>query len=255
MKNPDVSVIIPAYNCSAYIDKAICSVMFQEVPLEIIVVDDHSSDNLEETLISADLMAKIHYIRNPRNRGVAETRNIGVKAAKGKYIAYLDADDWWRKGKLKTQLSLMNDKKCVLTYTARELVDENGHPLKKVIGVKEKIKYEQLLYHNIIPCSSVVMEREAALEFPMRRSDLHEDYLQWLNILKKYHVAYGINKPMLISRMTEQGKSRKKWKSIYMTYGVYREMKIDPIRSVWYMAWHLGNGVVKYARKGGRIQK
>ena len=249
MADPVVSVIIPAYNCADYIEKAIRSALAQKLPVEIIVIDDHSSDDLEEGLLAAGLMRKIRYLRNSRNRGVAETRNRGARAARGQYIAYLDADDWWRPGKLKAQIALMKAKDCVLSYTARELADQNGHLLGKVIGVKEKTDYQRLLYHNMIPCSSVVIKREVALEFPMRRSDLHEDYLQWLSVLRKYGAAYGIDRPFLISRLTAGGKSRNKWKSIYMTYGVYREMGIDPVPAAWYMAWHLGNGIVKYAKK------
>ncbi len=250
LRIPWVSVIIPVYNGAKYIEKAIASALAQELPLEIIVIDDCSTDGLPEMLKKSRYWPLIHYIRNSRNQGVAISRNRGVAAAKGRYIAYLDADDWWRRGKLKAQMSLMNVRQCVLSYTARELMDKDGRSLKKVIGVKEKVNYKQLLYHNIIPCSSVVMKREVALEFPMRRSDLHEDYLQWLSVLRKYDVAYGINQPFLVSRMTEGGKSRNKWKSIYMTYGVYREMGIGRIRSAWHLMWHLGNGIVKYARRG-----
>ena len=248
---PLVSVIIPVYNGAKYIEKAILSALMQEIPLEIIVIDDCSTDDLAQMLQKSGYRQFIRYIRNHQNQGVATSRNTGVAAAGGEYIAYLDADDWWRRGKLKAQIALMKDKECVLSYTARELVSQDGKPLQKIIGVKETVDYRQLLYHNMIPCSSVVMKRQVALKFPMRRSDLHEDYLQWLSVLSRYEVAYGINQPFLCSRMTEGGKSRNKWKSIYMTYGVYREMGIGRLRSAWYLLWHLGNGIVKYGRKNG----
>ncbi len=254
-REPIVSVIIPAYNAARYIEKTIQSALSQEIPLEILVVDDCSTDGLQEMLSSRPYWQDIVYLRNEKNMGVAESRNRGVQAAKGRYIAYLDADDWWRRGKLKKQLDIMKKTDAVLSYTGRELADDSGRLLKKRIPVKEKISYPELLYHNIIPCSSVIMKKEAALSYPMRRSDLHEDFLQWLMILKNYGVAYGVNEPLLISRLTAGGKSRKKWKSIRMTYGVYREMGIGRIKSAWYMGWHLMGGVMKYMGKAKADEK
>lgn len=250
MEKPLVSVIIPAYNCSQYIKRAIHSVLIQAVPVEIIVVDDCSSDNLEEKLRLSSYWEQVIYIRNDRNMGVAFSRNRGVRLAQADYIAYLDGDDWWRKGKLKSQLALIKEKKAVLTYTGRQLAREDGHLLSQVLPVSHRLDYKKLLYHNQIPCSSVVASRQLVLQNPMRRSDLHEDFLQWLSILRHNHVAYGINRPYLVSRLTGSGKSRNKWKSFYMTYGVYREMGIGRALALWYTGWHLAHGIWKYWGKG-----
>lgn len=102
-----VSVIIPAYNASNYIDTAIKSVFLQNVPIEIIVIDDCSSDNLDIVMNKYLELNNVVYIKNERNLGVAKSRNLGVSKAKGDYIAYLDADDWWLEGKLDKQLSIM----------------------------------------------------------------------------------------------------------------------------------------------------
>lgn len=101
---PIVSVIIPVYNGSAYIGKAIESALLQGVPLEIIVIDDGSTDNLDDVLKKYADTDVIRVIHNKHNIGVARSRNRGVRAAKGEYIAFLDCDDWWEPGKLKAQL-------------------------------------------------------------------------------------------------------------------------------------------------------
>ena len=107
---PIVSVIMPVYNGSAYIGKAIESALLQGVPLEIIVIDDGSTDNLDDVLKKYADTDVIRVIHNKHNIGVARSRNRGVRAAKGEYIAFLDCDDWWEPGKLKNRLRSLCDR-------------------------------------------------------------------------------------------------------------------------------------------------
>ena len=183
---PIVSVIMPVYNGSAYIGKAIESALLQGVPLEIIVIDDGSTDNLDDVLKKYADTDVIRVIHNKHNIGVARSRNRGVRAAKGEYIAFLDCDDWWEPGKLKAQLHLMKKTGCVLCATGRKLVTPDGHSTEKFIGVKEHLTYRDLLVQNPINCSSVVIRKDVAAEFPMVHDECHEDYIMWLQILKKY---------------------------------------------------------------------
>ena len=113
------------------------------------------------------------------------------------YIAFLDADDWWEPGKLKEQLKRLEETGYVLCSTGRELMNADGSSTGRTIPVKEKITYRELLKHNSINCSSVILRRDVAREFPMEHDDSHEDYITWLKILRKYGCAAGINKPYL----------------------------------------------------------
>ena len=186
MNRPKVSVVIPAYNCEKSIAKSIDSALIQDVSLEIIVIDDCSKDNLDEVMASYGDNDQIRYIKNKQNSGAAKTRNKGVKLAKGEYIAFLDADDYWDEGKLTKQLRLMEETQTVLCSTARELMSSDGKLTGKIISLKPIITYKDLLKHNSINCSSVVVKTEVAKEFPMCHEDSHEDYITWLQILKKY---------------------------------------------------------------------
>lgn len=242
-----ISVIIPAYNCACYISKAIESALNQGVPVEIIVINDCSSDNLEHVLEGYISNNKILYLKNDCNKGVSESRNRGVRAARGEYIAFLDSDDWWRPDKLQKQLEIMKEKKFILCYTARTLVNDDGTPTGKIIHVDETIDYNRLLCHNIISCSSVIMKRAIALDCPMSNDELHEDYLTWLKILRRYGMACGIDEPLLVYRMSSDGKSRNKIKSAKMTYRVYRKLEIGKIRAFFLMSSHLLNGIRKYS--------
>ena len=246
MTQPLVSVIMPVYNGAAYIKKAADSVFLQEVPLELLVIDDCSTDGTEEVLASYEGRKDFYYYRNQTNQGAASSRNRGIREARGRYIAFLDADDWWAEGKLKAQLELLERTGSVLCSTGRELMNPDGTSAGKYIPVKERISYRDLLSHNSINCSSVLVRREAALEYPMEHDDSHEDYLTWLKILKRYGPAAGINRPYLKYRLTEGGKSRNKWKSAVMTYRVYRYMGYHPLKSMAYFVSYALHGLWKY---------
>ena len=110
-KNPNVSVVIPTYNRAHLIGRAIKSVLDQTYQdFEIIVVDDDSTDNTEE-VVKRFNDSRIHYIRHKQNRGGAVARNTGIKAARGKYIAFQDSDDEWLPEKLEKQIN------CFVKYS------------------------------------------------------------------------------------------------------------------------------------------
>ena len=231
MNKPLVSVIMPVYNGEKYIRKAVESVYEQGVSLELLVIDDGSTDHTEEVLSAYEGREDFRYIKNEQNMGAAGSRNRGVGLAQGTYISFLDADDWWESGKLKEQLKRLEETGYVLCSTGRELMKADGSSTGRTIPVKEKITYRELLKHNSINCSSVILRRDVAREFPMEHDDSHEDYITWLKILRKYGCAAGINKPYLKYRLSEGGKSRNKLKSAAMTYNVYRYAGYGRIRS------------------------
>ena len=247
---PAVSVIMPVYNGEKYIARAVQSVYAQDVPLELIVIDDGSVDGTREVLIPWENRPDFVYIKNERNLGAAGSRNRGVSVAKGRYVAFLDADDWWADGKLKKQLALMEKTGCVLSCTARELVTPDGKQTGKVIPVTENITYRQMLHQNWINCSSVVLRTEVARDFPMEHEDSHEDYITWLKILKKYGTACAVNEPLLKYRLTSTGKSGNKLASARKTYRVYRYAGFGPAKSAVCFVCYAVNGVLKYALAG-----
>ena len=246
MNKPLVSVIMPVYNGEKYIKQAVESVYEQGVSLELLVIDDGSTDRTQEVLSAYEGREDFRYIKNKENMGAAGSRNKGVKLAEGTYIAFLDADDWWEKGKLKEQLQRLEESGYVLCSTGRELMKADGSDTGRYIPVREKIRYRDLLKHNCINCSSVLIRREAALEFPMEHDDSHEDYITWLKVLKKYGSAAGINKPLLKYRLSEGGKSRNKLKSAAMTYRVYRYAGYGHVKSCLFFVSYAVHGIQKY---------
>ncbi|MBR2528054.1 MAG: glycosyltransferase family 2 protein [Blautia sp.] len=246
MAEPEVSVIIPVYNGEKYIEAALDSAFAQNVPLEVIVIDDASTDRTVEKVRPYRERENFIFLQNERNEGVGRSRNKGVAAARGRYIAFLDADDWWERGKLKKQIKILEESGCVLCTTGRELMTPDGSTTGRYIPVHERISYRQLLRHNSINCSSVLLKREIALEFPMEHDDSHEDYITWLRILNKYGLAAGIDQPFLKYRLSEGGKSRSKLKSARMTYRVYRYIGCSRLQSFFCFASYAIHGIWKY---------
>ena len=243
-----VSVIMPAYNSAKYITTALDSALIQDVPLEVIIINDCSTDNLMEVMRRYEGDARIRMIHNPVNLGVSKSRNKGVAEARGNYIAFLDADDQWLPGKLRKQLKLIEEKNMVLCSTGRELMNPDGTLTGQIIPVKEHITYGELKLQNFINCSSVLIRRDVALEFPMHHDDGHEDYLMWLEVLEKYGECCAVNEPLLRYRLSSTGKSGTKLNSARMTYITYRHKGFGLVRSCGYFICYAIHGSIKYCK-------
>ncbi|MCD8022341.1 MAG: glycosyltransferase [Lachnospiraceae bacterium] len=275
--HPLVSVIIPAYACEKTIQQAIDSALVQGVPLEILVSNDCSPDDLDAVMWQYRSVRQVRYCKNRNNLGVAATRNRGVKMAKGRYVAFLEADDWWEKDKLRKQLDLLEpgwqvsesgtrsagarrntkdrasrkpgqEEMPVLCACSRELVTAEGKQTGRVIHVHERISYRRLLLHNCINCSSVVLRTDVARKYPMQHEDSHEDYITWIRILREYGYAVAVDERLLKYPLDTSGKSGNKLKSAKMTYQAYRYAGFRPASAACLFCAYAVNGVLKYAR-------
>jgi teichuronic acid biosynthesis glycosyltransferase TuaG len=108
---------------------------------------------------------------------------------------------------------------------------------------------------NYINCSAVVIKREVMLEYPMKYSNVHEDYYAWLSIMKKYRFAVGVDEPLILYRLSPRGKSRNKLKSALMTYRTYRYAGYSLPASAVMMFWYTINGLRKYRLTNIRRKK
>ncbi len=251
--NIQVTAIIPAYNAEAYIEKCIQSVIDQTVSCKAIIVDDHSTDRTYE--IAAHYAGRypdqILVLQNEMNMGVAASRNRAVKCADTEYIAFLDADDWWRADKTELQLQKRKEMGADACYSGRKLMNMDGSETGIDVRVPDEIDYNGLLKGNIIPCSTVLLKREDALAYPMEHDELHEDYIVWLSMLRDKKSFVGVNESLLMSRLGEQGKSRNKLKSAMMTYKVYRLLGLPTWKAAYCFCCYAAAGVHKYAGKSG----
>lgn len=249
-----VSVIMPAYNCEKYIDFAIDSVVRQSFSAwELIVVDDGSSDGTVDIVKKwAEKDSRIRLVSNPQNMGSAETRNAGARAASGSWIALLDSDDAWREDKLSAQVDKISECGGDIIFTGSAFMDENNESYGWNLEVPEEISYKKLLKQNLISNSSVLVKKDLFLKYNTSGGkDITEDFACWLQILRDGGRAVGINEPMLIYRISREGRSNNKLKSARMTWGAYRHTGLNLFQSLYYMCFYMVNGVKKY----GNIKK
>ena len=208
MKSPTVSVIIPTYNRAHLVGRAIQSVLNQTYKdFELIIVDDGSTDNTEDTireLIKKD--KRIKYIRHQKNKGGSAARNTGIKAARGEYIAFQDSDDEWLPEKLEKQMKVFKSASpgVGVVYTGHWRISGNEKtyiPSSRIIQKEGNIHMELLKegFGFIITPSAVI--REACF----KKSGMFDEKLprlqEWelfIRVSKYYNFKY-IDEPLLIS--------------------------------------------------------
>jgi glycosyltransferase involved in cell wall biosynthesis len=213
MSVPLISVVIPAHNAELYLDEAIASVRSQTFSdYEILVIDDGSTDRTAEIASSYDGVL----VLAQNNRGAAAARNAGIRAARGKYIAFLDADDVWLPSKLEKQAArLLENPRSEWTYTDAWVFDSATD--RTICRIGERIRLHQgdilrpLLLRCFIPSATPVVKRtilsEAGLFDEARERRIAEDWDLWLRIAGRHAVSL-IDEPLARIRMHATNTSR-----------------------------------------------
>ncbi|AEC51970.1 glycosyl transferase [Pyrococcus sp. NA2] len=195
MSRPTVSVIIPTHNRAKLLKRAIISVLNQTFEdFEIIVVDDASSDNTPK-IIESIKDSRIRYIRLEKNSGAPTARNIGIKKARGKFIALLDDDDEWLPRKLEVQVKKFNEleKKFGIVYGGFYYVSQQN---EKIIGKRlprfRGNVYGELLKENFIGSPTVLIRRECFKKAGLFDPNLpsSQDWDMWVRIARYYYFDY-----------------------------------------------------------------
>ena len=202
----NISVVIPSYNRKDFLKRSIDSAINQtKKPLEIIVVDDGSTDGTE-TMIKSDYDF-VKFIKQ-KNKGVSAARNIGIKVSIGEWICFLDSDDEWKKDKLEKQINAMKSNPGYKFFHSNEIWIKNGIRINQ----KKKHKkyggdiFDKCLDMCRISPSSVMINKTVFDEVGNFNEDLVvcEDYELWLRICDKYRVFF-IDEPLIIKYGGHQG--------------------------------------------------
>tara|TARA_B110000211_G_C14079217_1_gene553671 strand:+ start:2503 stop:3417 length:915 start_codon:yes stop_codon:yes gene_type:complete len=206
-----VSVIIPNFNCKQYLAKAISSVVRQHnIECEILIIDDGSTDGSIEWLNKLQQSLPNMRVIKQQNCGVVSVRNKAIELAKGDYIAFLDADDYWTEDKLFNQVTYMqNNRDCVLSFTNYMHVNEQYEPIidcfsywpefTKFINWNTegyqnlKSPMDLLLFANVIGTSSVVVKKSAICYVGKFDKSLSSasDWDCWLKLARIGNVAFS----------------------------------------------------------------
>lgn len=248
---PEVSIITPLYNSEKTISETIESVINQTfTDWELILIDDCSSDDTMK--IAREWQAKdnrILVIERKWNAGPAVTRNRGIQEARGRYIAFLDADDLWCPQKLTVQIGFMNKYDCAISYTAYQKINYSGHRLG-IIKIPNRVGYKDLLKSNSIGCSTAIYDSSKIGKVYMPNISKRQDLGLWLKITKKNISASGINDILMLYRVGgESTVSSNKLLAMKYQWRLYREIeRISLFGTIFYFSFYLVQGFLKYRK-------
>ena len=238
-----VSIIVPVYNVEKYIGETIACVEAQTYgDWELLLVEDRSCDRTLEVIercMEEWKDSRIQVIRQPSNLGAARARNRGLEEARGRYIAYLDADDLWVSEKLEKELRFLREKEAAFVFTGYEFADEQGRGTGKVVHVPGTLCYRQALSNTTIFTTTVMFDTEKIgkelLEMPVVKS---EDTALWFKVLRSGYTAYGLDENLVRYRRSGSTLSANKLEALGRIWHLYRRQEgLSPLRSACYFVF------------------
>ncbi len=216
-----VTVIVPYFKKKKFLKKCVNSIQRQSYKnIEVIIIyDDPEMEDLNyvKTLTR---IKNFSLIINKKNLGAGKSRNLGIKIAKGKYISFLDSDDYWKKDKVKVQINFMKKNNLSFSHTNYYLVDEKDKILG-LMNVKKKLNYQDLIKSCDIGLSTVMIKKELLKGNSFSKYKTKEDYSLWLKIAKKNVKILGIKKNLVYWRKTKGSLSSNLWQKLTDAFKVY----------------------------------
>lgn len=225
-ENTLVSIITPVYNSEAYIRETIKSVLAQTYAhWEMLLADDCSTDKSAVLIAEyAQRDSRIKYFKLEKNSGAAKARNAALARARGRYIAYLDADDIWMPEKLEHQIAFMNRTGCVFTCCGYEKIEADGTSTKKCIYMPRTYSYEQLLRNTVIQTVGVIVDTASVDRTLLIMPDVRrgQDSATWLQLLRNGVKFHGQHEILAQYRRVPQSLSANKFNALKRTWYLYR---------------------------------
>ena len=225
-----ISIVTPVYNAAAFIRQTMEMVQAQTyTDWELILVDDGSKDNSCEVIedyLKENPDERIRLIKKGINEGAALSRNRGIKEAKGRYIAFLDADDVWLTHKLQRQMEFMKEKDAGFVFSAYEFGDEEAIGTGRIVHVPDSLTYKKALSRTVIFTTTVLLDREKIAKDLIYMPNVpSEDSAAWWQILRAGHVARGLDEVLAIYRRPGKSLSSNKLKAIQRIWYLYRKVE------------------------------
>ena len=235
---PKVSIVIGYYKKRLFFERTVDSILKQTYKnYEVVVIyDDKNKSELKWVKKILQKVPKFKIIVNKKNIGAGLSRNKGIRYAKGKYIAFCDADDLWHKNKLKVQIDYMQKHKLNFCHSSYRIINFYG----KIIGsfcVVDKLNYSSLLKSCDIATSSVMISKNILQgDNLFSNFKTKEDYSLWLKIVKKEKELRGININLIFWRSLKDSLSSSFFQKLVDAYKIYRiNENFNVITSIYLM--------------------
>ncbi len=233
-----VSIIIPYYRKRKFIKSAIISAIKQSYSnIEIIIIyDDPIKSDLNYIKNLAKKDKRINILVNKKNLGVGLSRNKGIRFAKGKFIAFLDADDLWLKNKLKIQIKFMKESLCDFSHTSYSIIDEFGKEKSDRVAYNYE-NFDELLKSCNIGLSTVVINKKLLnKKFTFPDLKTKEDFVLWLKLVKSGIKIKSIKKKLVKWRKVDNSLSSSIVQKLFDGFTVYNTyMKFNYFKSFYYL--------------------
>ncbi len=245
-----VSIITPAFRAALTIGETIQSVVDQTYPhWEMLIADDCSPDNTCAVVREWSARdPRVRLIAMPQNGGPAAARNGAITAAKGRWLAFLDADDLWLPDKLERQLSFHRSRKAKISFTGFRRISADGGSLGRLIRVPGQLDYQKLLSNTAIATSTVIVDRHLSGSVNMKKT-YYDDFACWLDILRSGGRAVGLNEDLMRYRVLAKSVSRNKRNSAYQVWRAYRHVeKLGIFSSLYHFSGYAMRGLFKYRK-------
>lgn len=220
-----VSIITPLYNSEKFLPQCVASVLEQTYDdWELILSDDCSSDNSVE--IAREYCKRdqrIKLIESETNNGAGVARNKAIEYASGRYLAFLDSDDFWHQDKLKKQLDLMTGKGLPLVYCQYYVVEGDAQIPEYKICSPKKVDYSTMLRNDYIGFLTLIYDTEKLGKLYMPKMRRRQDWAYKLRLLKGMGYAHGIQEPLAFYRIGDSSLSSNKFKLLKYNFEVFRK--------------------------------
>lgn len=224
---PLVSVIMPLYNSARHVKESIESVQAQTFgSWEICVTDDCSTDSSCDIVAAiAEKDPRIKLFKQSANLGAASARNISLENSKGRFIAFLDADDLWAPEKLERQIAFMEQGGYGFSCASYEVIDEDDKPLGKSVTMPIKSDLDGFLMNNYLQTVGIMADLYRIDKDLLRMPDIsREDAGAWIQVLEAGYSCYGLSEILCYYRRTEGSLSSNKFKAARGVWQLYRKV-------------------------------
>lgn len=240
-----VSVVMPCLNSEKTIVEAIESVLSQDYQfLELIIIDDGSIDSSIEIIKKYQLADKrISLIINNGQHGVSYARNLGIRASKGRFICFLDSDDYLLKDSLGLRVRTLDATNAKIVYGSYFRLLPNGRFVKRIVPLR--LTLSQMLCKNYIGNLTGMYDAKS-LKKKFQKPIGHEDYLMWCELLKleKYALSVGAT-PIAVYRVSHNSLSGNKFKAFIWHWNVLRAgLGLNIFVSIYYQAYYLSFSLI-----------
>ena len=231
-----VSIIIPYYKKKDYILGSIKSVLNQTYQnFEIIIIyDDQDKTELSLIYEIQKLDNRIKVFVNDNNLGAGFSRNKGIRFSEGKYIAFLDADDFWKEEKLEKQINFMTKNNILISHTSYEILDKNNE--FKSIRLSKDQNFKNLLKSCDVGLSTVIINKILLNKNKFSNLKTKEDYTLWLYLAQEGHKFYALEDNLSTWRFSKNSLSSSVKRKLIDGFNVYyRYMNFSLVKSVFYL--------------------